>query len=116
MSPRTGRPTQDKRDRRFEIRLSADTYEKLEECSERLEITKTAVIHKGIAMVKLKLIKRNNSTAVRGKISDTIIAPTKTVSVNIIALRSCFSQEFEKVLDMLRATIYNTIVSRNKGG
>lgn len=58
MSPRTGRPTQDKRDRRFEIRLSADTYEKLEECSERLEITKSEVIHKGIAMVKAEIDKK----------------------------------------------------------
>lgn len=51
MSPK-GRPTQDKRDRRFEIRLSADTYKTLEECSEQLNITKSEVIHKGIALVK----------------------------------------------------------------
>ncbi|MDE5765331.1 MAG: ribbon-helix-helix domain-containing protein [Ruminococcus sp.] len=57
MSPK-GRPTQDKRDKRFEIRLSANTYETLEECSERLKITKAEVIHKGIAMVKADLDKK----------------------------------------------------------
>ena len=51
MSPK-GRPTQEKRDKRFEIRLSEETYKKLEECSEKLKITKAEVIHKGIAMVK----------------------------------------------------------------
>ena len=51
MSPRTGRPTQDKRDKRFEIRLSSQTYEMLEKCSKELNLTKAEVIHKGIAMV-----------------------------------------------------------------
>lgn len=57
MSPK-GRPTQDKRDKRFEIRLSSDTYNTLEECSERLSITKSEVVHKGIAMVKEELDKK----------------------------------------------------------
>lgn len=54
MSPK-GRPTQDKRDKRFELRLSEDTYKTLEECSEQLKITKAEVVHKGIAMVKADL-------------------------------------------------------------
>lgn len=53
-----GRPTQDKRDKRFEIRLSSETYRTLEECSEKLEITKAEVIHKGIAMVKAEIDKK----------------------------------------------------------
>lgn len=57
MSPK-GRPTQDKRDKRFEIRLSSDTYKTLEECSEKLNITKAEVIHKGIAMVKSEIEKQ----------------------------------------------------------
>ncbi|MFR1348264.1 MAG: hypothetical protein ACLSAQ_00930 [[Eubacterium] siraeum] len=57
MSPK-GRPTQDKRDKRFEIRLSSETYRTLEECSEKLEITKAEVIHKGIAMVKAEIDKK----------------------------------------------------------
>ena len=51
MSPK-GRPTQEKRDKRFEIRLSEETYKTLEKCSEMLKVTKAEVIHKGIAMVK----------------------------------------------------------------
>ena len=51
MSPK-GRPTQEKRDKRFEIRLSEETYKTLEEWYKKLKITKAEVIHKGIAMVK----------------------------------------------------------------
>ncbi len=57
MSPK-GRPTQEKRDKRFEIRLSEETYKALEECSEKLKITKAEVIHKGIAMVKEEINKK----------------------------------------------------------
>ena len=57
MSPK-GRPTQDKRDKRFEIRLSEDTYKTLEECSEYLKITKAEVVHKGIAMLKADIDKK----------------------------------------------------------
>lgn len=53
-----GRPTQDKRDKRFEIRLSADTYNTLEECAKSLNITKSDVVHKGIALVKAKIDKK----------------------------------------------------------
>ncbi|MEI3162198.1 MAG: hypothetical protein V8S74_02120 [Lachnospirales bacterium] len=57
MSPRTGRPTLDKKDKRFEVRLSANTYETLEECAEILNITKSEVVHKGIALVKAEIDK-----------------------------------------------------------
>ena len=57
MSPK-GRPTQDKRDKRFEIRLSSETYSILEECAEKLETTKAQVIHKGIALVKAEIEKK----------------------------------------------------------
>ena len=57
MSPK-GRPTQDKKDKRFEIRLSQDTYNTLEECSEVLNITKAQVIHKGIELVKAEIDKK----------------------------------------------------------
>ena len=54
MSPK-GRPTQDKKDKRFEIRLSQDTYDKLEDCSNRLKVTKSEIIHKGIELVKAEI-------------------------------------------------------------
>ncbi len=55
MSPRTGRPTPDKKDKRFEIRLSETTYDTLEECAHKLSITKAEVVHKGIALVKSEI-------------------------------------------------------------
>lgn len=55
MSAKMGRPTQDKRNKRFEIRLSDNTYKTLEECSEKLNISKSDVIHKGIELVKKEL-------------------------------------------------------------
>ena len=57
MSPK-GRPTADKRNKRFEIRLSEDTYKTLEECSEKLHISKAEVIHKGISLVKSAVDKK----------------------------------------------------------
>ena len=57
MSPK-GRPTLDKRGKRFEIRLSETTYKTLEDCSHKLNISKAEVIHKGIAMVKAELEKK----------------------------------------------------------
>lgn len=56
MSPK-GRPTNDKRDKRFEIRLSETTAKILEECSEKLNISKSEVIHKGIELVKKEIEK-----------------------------------------------------------
>lgn len=55
MSPKIGRPTQEKKDKRFEIRLSQETYDTLAECAEKLEITKTQVVHKGIELVKAEI-------------------------------------------------------------
>jgi hypothetical protein len=50
-----GRPTTEKRDKRFELRLSEETYSTLEECSAILNITKAEVIHRGIALVKANI-------------------------------------------------------------
>lgn len=54
MSPK-GRPTNDLKNKRFEIRLSENTYNILEECSNSLKISKSEVIHKGIELVKKDL-------------------------------------------------------------
>lgn len=53
-----GRPTSNKRDKRFELRLSAETYSILEECAEKLSVTKAEVIHKGIKLVKNEIDKK----------------------------------------------------------
>lgn len=52
MSPRTGRPKSDNpRNYRFEIRMDKELAEKLQDCADRLQISKTAVIEKGIDLV-----------------------------------------------------------------
>ena len=49
------KPTQDKKNKRFEIRLSDETYNTLEDCSKILKISKSKVIHKGIELVRKTL-------------------------------------------------------------
>lgn len=56
MSPR---PKSDKSKRnRFELRLDDEMASILEECSEKLQTTKTEVINKGIRMVKSEIDKK----------------------------------------------------------
>lgn len=53
-----GRPTQDKRDKRFTIRLSDSTYQSLENCAKALNISKADVVHKGIELVEREIKKQ----------------------------------------------------------
>lgn len=53
-----GRPTQDKRDKRFTIRLSSNTYDILEKCAKEMNVSKADVIHKGIVLVEKELNKK----------------------------------------------------------
>lgn len=55
MSPRTGRPTNNKKTERLEIRLTEQEADTLKECAERLGASKTEVINKGILLVKAEL-------------------------------------------------------------
>ena len=48
MSPRTGRPTSNKKTERLEIRMAPDEAQLLQECADKLEVSKTEVIVKGI--------------------------------------------------------------------
>ena len=58
MSPRTGRPTVNKKTERLEIRLTSDEAKILQECSDRLQMSKTEVINKGVQLVKAELDKK----------------------------------------------------------
>ena len=55
MSPRTGRPTNNKKTERLEIRLTKQEADVLNECAERLGASKTEVINRGVLMVKAEL-------------------------------------------------------------
>ena len=46
MSPRLGRPTDNKKKERLEIRLTPDEAALLQECAERLQMTKAFVLSK----------------------------------------------------------------------
>lgn len=58
MSPRTGRPTSNKKTERLEIRLTPDELQDLQYCADRLKVTKTKIINKGVQLVKAALDKK----------------------------------------------------------
>ena len=52
MSPRTGRPPKDNpKDTRIQIRVDRETLEKLDECAERGQTTRSDVVRRGIDLV-----------------------------------------------------------------
>jgi len=55
MSPRTGRPTDAKKDERLQIRVSKDTIKELDECVELDNSNRSEVVRKGIKLVKSEL-------------------------------------------------------------
>lgn len=58
MSPRTGRPTTEKKGNRKSYRLSDQDMEKLKTCIERTGMTETDIIRKGINLVYEEIIKK----------------------------------------------------------
>ena len=58
MSPRTGRPTSNKKTERLEIRLTPDEAHDLQECAERLHMSKTEVINNGVRLVNAELAEK----------------------------------------------------------
>lgn len=48
MSPRTGRPTDDRKGEKIGIRLSESDLEKLEYCKEKTGLTRAEIIRQGI--------------------------------------------------------------------
>ena len=58
MSPRTGRPTSNKKTGRLELRLAPNEYAMIQECADRLGTTKAQAILKGIQLLKAELDKK----------------------------------------------------------
>ena len=58
MSPRTGRPTANKKTERLEIRLTPQEAEKLQYCADKMSVSKTDVINRGIDLVQAELDKK----------------------------------------------------------
>lgn len=58
MSPRTGRPPKEKtKSVSLGLRISEETAEKLKQCAEALEISRTEVIERGIDLVEAEMKK-----------------------------------------------------------
>lgn len=57
MSPRTGRPTQEKKGNWTGFRLSDKDIEKLNYCSDKTGLSKAEIVRQGIDMVYQKLKK-----------------------------------------------------------
>lgn len=57
MNAKMGRPTNNPRNKRLEIRLNAEEEEKLKECCDKLSLTKTNVLMKGLDEVYKQLKK-----------------------------------------------------------
>lgn len=54
MSPK-GRPTTNKKTERLEIRLAPNELALIQECADKLNISRTDVINKGVKLVKEKI-------------------------------------------------------------
>ena len=62
MSPRTGRPVQgeSRKDHKLQIRMSNEELATLDECAERLNTTRKAVVNKGVQLAKKALDTKKN--------------------------------------------------------
>lgn len=58
-----GRPTTNKKTERLEIRLAPDELTLIKECANKLGISKTDVINKGVKLVKAEIEKNNGSSS-----------------------------------------------------
>ena len=58
MSPRTGRPTSNKKTERLELRLAPDELALMQECADRLGTSKSQVILKGVQLLNAELDKK----------------------------------------------------------
>jgi len=58
VSPRTGRPTEDPKKLRLELRLSDRDTEKLDFCCKALNLTKAEVLRRGLDKVYQDAIKK----------------------------------------------------------
>ena len=58
MSPRTGRPTSNKKTERLELRLAPNELALMLECAVRLGTSKSQVILRGVQLLKAELDKK----------------------------------------------------------
>lgn len=54
MSPRTGRPTNSRKDIKLQIRVDTETLNELDECAKKDNSNRSEIVRKGIKLVKAK--------------------------------------------------------------
>lgn len=70
MSPRTGRPTTDKKANRESFRFSDSYIEKLNYCVEKTGMSKTDVVRKGIDLVYQSILNEKQKQSNRCELGD----------------------------------------------
>lgn len=58
MSPRTGRPTEDRKDIKLQIRVSKQTLDDIDACAKLDGSNRSEIVRKGIQLVKFTLTKK----------------------------------------------------------
>ena len=58
MPKKMGRPTNNPKNISLNLRITQETADDLQECADRLEVSRVAVIEKGIELVKSQLSKK----------------------------------------------------------
>lgn len=58
MSPRTGRPTESRKDIKLQIRVDKQTLEELDECAKQDNSNRSEIVRKGIKLVKAEQDKK----------------------------------------------------------
>lgn len=58
-----GRPTDNKKSERFELRLAPDEMALIDECAEKLNASKSEVVIKGVKLLKADLDKKKSDNS-----------------------------------------------------
>ena len=58
MSPRTGRPTDSKKDIKLQIRVDKPTLDLIDECAKKENTNRSEIVRKGIHLVKAEQDKK----------------------------------------------------------
>ena len=68
MAPRTGRPTDSRKNLRLQIRVDEQTLAELDECVKRDNSTRSDVVRKGIKLVKGEQEKQRTGALVKATV------------------------------------------------
>ena len=58
MSPRTGRPTDSKKDIKLQIRVDKKTLDELDDCAKKKQTSRSEIVREGIRLVKTDIARK----------------------------------------------------------